>query len=102
MRRVVPTPAPSDPTVLDIKSFGIMVRAARSSSGMTLEDAALTMGIAKQTLANLETAKSAVGLDTALRVAHQFGVALFGVPAHQREPVRRAIEAVLASDLPAP
>lgn len=94
MRRVVAASPPADPAVVDAKAFGAMVRAARTHSGMTLEDAALSIGIAKQTLANLETGKSAVGLETALRAAHQFGVAIFAVPASQREPARNAIAAI--------
>lgn len=97
MRRVVPIPISSDPAVPDAKALGAMVRAARSGSGMTLADAALNLGIAKQTLANLETGKSSVGLDTALRVAREFGVSVFAVPSIQRERVRRAIEGVQAA-----
>ncbi len=97
MRRVVPTPISADPAVPDARALGVMVRAARSGSGMTLADAALNLGIAKQTLANLETGKSSVGLDTALRVAREFGVSVFAVPSSQRERVRRAIEAVQAA-----
>jgi DNA-binding XRE family transcriptional regulator len=58
---------------------------------MTLVDAALALGVAKQTLSDLETAKSSVGLATALHVAREMGVTLFAVPAAEREIVRRAI-----------
>jgi DNA-binding XRE family transcriptional regulator len=58
---------------------------------MTLLDAALTMGVSKQTLADLETAKASVGLATALKVAKELGVAVFAVPSTEREPVRRQI-----------
>src|SRR5665647_1222653 len=92
MRRVVPAPFPSDPLVLDAASFGAAVRAARTSAGMSLADAAQTVGVAKQTLSDLETAKGSVGIATALRVARELGVATFSVPAAEREPVRRAIQ----------
>lgn len=58
---------------------------------MTLVDAALTLGVSKQTLTDLETAKASVGLATALRVAKELGVAVFAVPSPEREPVRRLI-----------
>lgn len=58
---------------------------------MTLADAALTLGVSKQTLSDLETAKASVGLATALRVAKELGVAVFAVPSPEREAVRRLI-----------
>lgn len=57
----------------------------------------MQLGIAKQTLSNLETAKGAVGVDTALRAAREFGVAIFAVPAAEREQVLRAIREVRAN-----
>ena len=92
MRRVVVQPFPTDPLVVDAAALGAAIRAARSQAGMTLVDAALSLGLAKQTLADLETAKGSVGLETALRAARELGVALFAVPTADREPVRRAIQ----------
>lgn len=91
MRRVVPTPFPSDPLLKDAAAFGAAIRAARTGAGMTLADAAMTLGIAKQTLADLEKASASVGLAMALKVARELGVAVFATPAADREPVRRLI-----------
>ncbi len=91
MRRVVATPFPDDPLTPDSKAFGCFVRAARTHSGMTLEDAALAVGVAKQTLQDLETGKPTVGLGLALKVAQALGVALFAVPAEDRERSRRRL-----------
>jgi len=91
MRRVVPTPFPADPLLADAASFGAAVRAARTRAGMTLADAALNVGVAKQTLADLETAKGSVGLATALTIARELGVSIFAVPAAEREPARRLL-----------
>lgn len=91
MKRVVPTPPPVDPLVADAVAFGAAVRAARTGSGMSLADAALLVGIGKQTLSDLETARTSVGLATALKVGRELGVAIFAVPAHDREWVRRLI-----------
>jgi len=91
MRRVVPTAFPEDPLVKDAATLGAAVRAARTRAAMTLADAALNLGIAKQTLADLETAGGSVGLATALHVARELGLALFVVPAAEREPARRLL-----------
>ncbi|MDE2259738.1 MAG: helix-turn-helix transcriptional regulator [Betaproteobacteria bacterium] len=91
MRRVVPTLFPSDPLLKDAAMFGAAIRAARTGAGMTLVDAAMTLGISKQTLSNLEKASGSVGLSIALKVARELGVAVFAAPAGDREPVRRII-----------
>lgn len=91
MKRVTAISPPADLFVPDGKAFGASIRAARRATGMTLADAALLLGIARQTLANLETGKSSVSLDTALRAAREFGLSLLAVPGGQREGVRRAL-----------
>ena len=93
MRRVVPTAFPTDPVLADAAALGAAVRAARTAAGMTLADAALAIGVAKQTLSDLETARASVGLPLALKVARELGVVLFAVPAAQREPLRRWLAA---------
>jgi DNA-binding XRE family transcriptional regulator len=91
MRRVKQIPPPDELLVPDSKAFGAAIRAARCAANMTLADAALSLGVARQTLANLETAKNSVSLETALRAAREFGVTLVAVPGGQREAVRRAM-----------
>ncbi len=89
MRRTVPIPFPSDPVLTDAGVLGTAVRAARTGAGMTLEDAAAFLGVAKQTLGDLERGKDTVGLGLTLKISDGLGVALFVVPAGQRERVRR-------------
>lgn len=91
MKRVKPLPPPADFLVPDSKALGAAIRAARCAAGMTLTEAALLLGVARQTLINLETAKSAVSVDTALRAAREFGVSILAVPGGQGESVRRAL-----------
>jgi DNA-binding XRE family transcriptional regulator len=91
MRRVVATAFPDDPHLPDSEAFGRFVRAARTRSGMTLEDAALAVGVAKQTLQDAETGKPTVGLGLALKIAQALGVALFAVPAEEKERSRRRL-----------
>jgi transcriptional regulator with XRE-family HTH domain len=77
--------------VADSKAFGASIRAARRAANITLLEASLLLGVARQTLTNLETAKSSVSLETALRAAREFGVSLLAVPGGQREGVSRAL-----------
>ncbi len=91
MKRVKPVPPPADLFVADTKAFGAAIRAARRAADMTLTEASLLLGVARQTLTNLETAKSGVSLETALRAAREFGVSILAVPGGQREGVRRAL-----------
>lgn len=91
MRRILPVPFPSDPAVTDAGVLGAAVRAARTGARMTLQDAAAFLGVAKQTLGDLERGKASVGLGLALKIADGLGVAVFVAPAAQREQVRRRI-----------
>lgn len=91
MKRVIATPLPSDPFVSDAWVLGAAVRAARTAAGLTVEDAALSIGVAKQTLSDLEAGKESVGLGLVLRITRDLGVALFVVPATQRERFRRML-----------
>lgn len=55
-------------------ALGAAIRAARKHAGLRLEDAALHLGLAKQTLQNLETGHAGVAVGTALHVAASLGV----------------------------
>lgn len=89
MKRVVATALPSDPFVSDARVLGAAVRAARTAAGLTIEDAALIIGVAKQTLSDLEAGKDTVSLGLVLRITRELGVALFVAPTEQRERFRR-------------
>ncbi len=91
MKRVVPSPIPSDPLTQDPQSFGQAIRAARTAAGMTLVNAAAMMGVSKQTLSDLEKATGSVGLAIALHVARELGVGVFAVQPTQREAARQAL-----------
>ena len=75
----------------DPQAFGQAIRAARTAAGMSLVDAAASMGISKQTLSDLEKATGSVGLTIALRVARDMGVAVFAVQPAQRDAARQAL-----------
>jgi transcriptional regulator with XRE-family HTH domain len=99
--RLKPLPAP-DPFVPDIKAFGASIRAARRGANMTLLEASLVLGVARQTLTNLETGKNSVSLDTALRAAREFGVSIVAVPGGQQAGVRRALAEMKPADAASP
>ena len=75
MRRVTPTPFPDGPLV-DAEDLGALVRAARTASGLTLEEAALSVYVAKQTLQNLEKGTGTVSLALAFKVMNGLGIRL--------------------------
>jgi len=81
-------PSLPDPVLVGAADLGRVLRAARKSGGLTLEQAAAGLGIAKQTLQNLERGTGTVGLGIALRVAAELGVTLFTAPSGQKDQVR--------------
>jgi transcriptional regulator with XRE-family HTH domain len=91
MRRVVPTPFPADPAVVDPAAFGALIRAARTHSGISLSDAAARLGVSKQTMFDLEKATASVGLSIALRAARVLGLTMLALPSAEGEPARRLL-----------
>lgn len=91
MRRIIPKAFPTDPILAAPTDLGAFIRAARTQSGLTLEDAALSVGVAKQTMQNIETNPASVSFGLVLEVARALGVTLFAFPAQQQEQVRRLI-----------
>ncbi len=102
MRRVIPRAFPPDNLVGEPTTVANFIRAARTQSGLTLEDAALATGVAKSTLQKIETDPSTVSFAIVLEVARQLGVTLFAVPAERREIVRRMIAHLPDSSTRAP
>lgn len=91
MKKVVKTSFPSDPLVHDAVVLGRAVRACRTQAGLTIEEAALSIGVAKQTLSDLETGKPTVRLGLALKIASDLGVRLFIAQSRDSERLRRTI-----------
>lgn len=89
MRRVTPKAFPAESLLSDAGCVARFIRAARTQSGLTLEDAALATGVAKSTMQIIETDPSSVAFATVLQVARELGVSLFAFPAEQQERVRR-------------
>jgi transcriptional regulator with XRE-family HTH domain len=71
------TDFPTDPSVTDAKVLGKAVRACRTEAGLTLVEAAMVIGVAKQTLSDMENGMPSVKLGTALKIANDLGVRIF-------------------------
>lgn len=76
MRTLSVTPFPDHPTVDCPEDLGRLVRAVRTAAGMTLEETALTVQVAKQTLQNLENGTGTVSLALAFKVLTGLGIRL--------------------------
>jgi transcriptional regulator with XRE-family HTH domain len=87
MKRVVKTPFPAEPFVANAKVLGAAIRAGRTSQGLTIDEAAMMIGIAKQTLSDIELGKPTVGVGIVLNAALELGVGVFVTPAKERHLV---------------
>jgi len=76
MRKVVPSPIPDQPFINGAEDLGLALRAVRTRSGMTLEEAALVIGVSKNTMQNLERGTGTVSLALAIKVASGLGLRL--------------------------
>lgn len=74
MRKLSVIPFPDKPTVDSPADVGKLVRAVRTSAGMTLEETALAVRVAKQTLQNLENGKGTVSLSLVFKVLTALGI----------------------------
>lgn len=83
MRRVIAKAFPQGP-LIEPRDLGAAIRAARTQSRLTLRDAALALGLAVQTLSDIEVGKPGVGLGNVLKAAQGLGVDLFALPKRNR------------------
>lgn len=92
MKRVKPTKFPDNPELRSAEQLGLSIRAMRTKSEMSLEDAAMTLGMSKQTLSDIELGKSTVSIGNTLKAASGLGVALFIFPSEMRELIKLKLE----------
>jgi len=93
MRRVLPLSFPENPLIAQATDLGAYVRAARTQSGLTLEEAALSVGVSRQTMVNIEKNSGSVSFAVILQAARALGVVLFAQPAESREHISRLLQA---------
>jgi transcriptional regulator with XRE-family HTH domain len=91
MKRVIAQTFPTNPSLRTPTDLGTALRAARTSAGFSLDEAALGLGISKKTLLKLEQGAPSVAIGTALSAAAQLGVALFMTQAAHKDRVLRKI-----------
>jgi DNA-binding XRE family transcriptional regulator len=70
-------------------SIGAVIRATRKAAGLTLVDAAALIGIAKQTLGDLERGRSSVGIHIVLKVLNDLGLGIVIAPKKEIELAQR-------------
>lgn len=77
---------PSPPTSGQIpnrEALGHIIRYTRMQAGMTVEDAALSIGVAKATLLRVEQGKAGVQFDNLLKIVHGLGLQFSAMPVDQ-------------------
>lgn len=78
--KITPTPLPESPVVETTAEFGAFIRSLRTQHQIRIDDAAALCNVSVQLLSDLENGRRSVGIDKALRVAQQLGVALLATP----------------------
>lgn len=78
--KITLTPLPESPSIETAAEFGAFIRSLRTRHQLRIDDAAALCGVSVQLLSDLENGSRSVGLDKALMVAKQLGVALLAVP----------------------
>lgn len=67
---------PKSKIITDIKSFAQHIKYARTSQGLTIEEAASLCNITALTFSKLENGSEGVRLGTALKISKMFGLKL--------------------------
>ncbi|TCK62324.1 helix-turn-helix domain-containing protein [Seleniivibrio woodruffii] len=75
-KKIVKHNVPEPQKLKDQKILGDFIRAARTNSDMTLEDAAALCRVSIKTMTNLENAKADIKFSTVLKVCEALGVTL--------------------------
>jgi len=91
MKTIKPTAFPVESELATAQPLGAAVRAARTQAGLTLDQAASALGVAKQTLQDLEHGRGTVSVGFAIRAARELGITLFVARSADKERIRRTI-----------
>ena len=80
-RTITPQALPERPTIETAAEFGAFIRSMRTQLGLRIDDAAALCGVSVALLSALENGKPrSVGLDKALNIARELGLAILAVP----------------------
>lgn len=75
-KKIVKHSIPAPQKLKEPKILGEFIRAARTNSDLTIEDAAALCRVSIKTMTNLENAKADIKLSTVLKVCEALGVTL--------------------------
>jgi len=83
MPKIPSPPAPSSGRITSQQDLGRVIRYARMQAGLTVDDAAQAIGVAKATLLRAEQGKGGLQFDNLLRILGELGLTLGVLPASQ-------------------
>ncbi len=81
MPKIKTPPPPSTGRIASHKDLGRIIRHMRLQAGLTADDAALAIGVAKATLLRAEQGKGGLQFDNVLKILDGLGVNLYALPA---------------------
>ena len=90
MKRVLPQAFPH-PLVTGPSDIGRAIRAARTQAGLPLKDASLSLGMAVQTLVDIEAGAPGVSIGKLMEAAQGLGVEIFVIPRGCRDVAERLL-----------
>lgn len=83
MPKITMPPVPPPGSISSQEDLGRIIRYARMQAGLTAEEAAMAIGIAKATLLRVERGKGGLQFDNLLKIMNGLGLSLSAVPIHQ-------------------
>ena len=83
MPRITMPPAPASGRIASREDLGRIIRYMRMQAGLTVDEAAMAIGVAKATLLRVEQGKGGLQFDKVLKILDGLGVALITPPANQ-------------------
>lgn len=83
MPKIAMPSAPRSGRITSRVDLGRVIRFARMQAGMTVEEAALAIGIAKATLLRVEQGKGGVQFDNLLKIMDGLGLRFTAMPTRQ-------------------
>lgn len=83
MPKIATPPAPRSGHVASLPELGRIIRHVRMQSGLTVDDAAQSIGVAKATLLRAEQGKGGLQFDNLLKILGGLGLSLAILPASQ-------------------
>lgn len=76
----IPAP-PSSARIASRQELGRVIRYVRMQAGLTVDEAALSIGVAKATLLRAEQGKAGLQFDNVMKILDGLGISLFALPA---------------------